>query len=93
MHFIFFFITMNAFLITTKADRIWETVAVSDVYLFLPMQGGAGTSQLTRAMLAARCEIPCCRAGGSYSEGRQMGLSQEALLMWTQSQQAELVRR
>lgn len=84
MHLIFFCITMNAFLITTNADRIWETVAVFDVYLFLPMQGGAGTSQLRRAVLAARCEIPC---------HRQMWLSQEALLMWTQSQQAELVRK
>lgn len=54
----FFCITMNAFLITTNADRIWETVAVSDVYLFLPLQGGAGTPQLRRAVLAARCEIP-----------------------------------
>jgi hypothetical protein len=82
---------MSAFLITTNADRIWETVAVFDVYLFLPVQGGAGASQLRRAVLAARCEIPCCWAGGSSSEGRQMWLSQEALLMWTESQQAELV--
>lgn len=66
-----FCIAMNAFLITTNADRIWEIVVVFDVYRFLPMQGGAGRSQLRRAGFATRCESPC-RAGGFHSGGRQM---------------------
>lgn len=64
------------FLITTNADRIWEIVAVFDVYRFLPVQGGAGRSQLR-----GLCLQPGVRdlAGlVAFTLERQMWLSEEA---------------
>lgn len=77
-----YFITMNTFFDGHKRHRIWETVAVSDVYHFLPVQGGAGRSQLARAGFAASCEIPCHRAAVSVKG--QMWLGVEAFSVWFQ---------
>lgn len=46
------------FLMTTNADRIWETVAVSDIYRFLHMRGGAGRSQLEGLCLQPGVRFP-----------------------------------
>lgn len=68
--------TRTHFVMTTDADRIWETVAVFDSSCFLHVQGGAGRSQLWRAMFAAGCEIPCRRA--AFMVKGQMWLGDEA---------------
>lgn len=53
---------------TTDADRTWETAAESDSACFLHMQGGAGSSQLWKAVPAARCELPCRGAAFSWRD-------------------------
>lgn len=66
-------------------------LAVSDMYHFLHMQGGAGRCQRWRAVFAARCEIPCHKAAVTMKG--QMWLGDEAFSVWCQGLQAELVQR
>lgn len=89
--FFFFFIIRSVCFWWLQMQIGYGKLAVSDMYHFLHMQGGAGRCQRWRAVFAARCEIPCHKAAVTMKG--QMWLGDEAFSVWCQGLQAELVQK
>ena len=87
----FFFIIRSVCFWWIQMQIGYGKLAVSDMYHFLHMQGGAGRCQRWRAVFAARCEIPCHKAAVTMKG--QMWLGDEAFSVWCQDLQAELVQK